>query len=86
MYCTRFIGETLVDAFWLHKLLATSTLMSLLMKAGLSLNVFWQGTSKPLLHLDLSSFMFKTLWTVLCIYLAQKLQNRVTCNLVPVHS
>jgi len=31
--------------------------------------VFWQGTSKPLLHVDLSSFMFKTLWTVLCICL-----------------
>jgi len=27
-------------------LLVTSTLTSLLMKAGLSLNVFWQGTSK----------------------------------------
>ena len=27
---------------------AISTLMSLLMKAGLSLNVFWQGSSKPL--------------------------------------
>ena len=31
-----------------NKFLATSTLMSLLMKAGLSLNVFWQGPSKPL--------------------------------------
>jgi len=37
------------------------------MKADLSLNVFWQGTSKPLLRVDLSSFMFRTLWTVLCI-------------------
>ena len=33
---------------WTIKLLATSTLNRLLMKAGLSLNVFWQGTSKPL--------------------------------------
>jgi len=31
-----------------NKFLATNTLMSLLMKAGLSLNVFWQGNSKPL--------------------------------------
>jgi len=30
------------------KFLATSTLMSLLIKAGLSLNVFCQGISKPL--------------------------------------
>jgi len=29
---------------------ATSTLMSLLMKAGLPLNMLWQGTSKPLPH------------------------------------
>jgi len=29
------------------------------MKAGLSLNVFLQGTSKPLLCVDLCSFMFK---------------------------
>jgi len=28
---------------------AASTLLSLLMKAGLSTNVFWQGTFKPLL-------------------------------------
>jgi len=28
-----------------NKFLATSTLMSLLMKAGLSLNVFWHGSS-----------------------------------------
>ena len=28
------------------------------MKAGLSLNVFWQGTSKPLLRVHLSSFVF----------------------------
>jgi len=42
----------------------------ILMKAALSLNVFWQRTSKPLLHINLSSFMFKTLWTVLCICLA----------------
>ena len=39
--------------------------MSLLMKAGLSLNTFWQGTSKPLLGVDLSSFMFKTLRSAL---------------------
>jgi len=31
-----------------NKFLATGTLISLLMKAVLSLNVFWQGTSKPL--------------------------------------
>ena len=37
--------------------------MNFLMKAGLSLNVFWQVSSKPLLHVDLSSFMFKTFWT-----------------------
>ena len=36
-----------------NKFLAKSTLMSLLMKAGLSLNVFWQGTSKPLPCVDL---------------------------------
>jgi len=53
-----------------NKFLATSTLISLLMKAGLSLNVFWQGTSEALLRVDLSSFMFKTLWAVLCICLA----------------
>ena len=56
MGCKRCIGETLV-----HQLLlldksvvaamyqeATGTLMSLLMKADLSLKVFRQGTSKPL--------------------------------------
>jgi len=52
-----------------NKFLATGILISLLMKAGLSLNVFWQGTSKPLLRTDISSFTFKTLWTVLCICL-----------------
>ena len=44
-----------------NKFLATSTLMSLLMKAGLSLNVFWQGISKPLLLVD-SALMFKRLY------------------------
>jgi len=53
-----------------NKFLATDTLISLLMKAGLSLNVLWQGTSKALLRVDRSSFTFKTLWTVLCICLA----------------
>ena len=43
MPCNRIIGETLVNEF-----LATNTLMSFLMKAGLSWNIFWQGTSKPL--------------------------------------
>ena len=77
MRCNRFIGETLVRArvvafrrvgclqlllYTKNKFLATGTLVSLLMKAGLSLNVFWQGTSKPLLRVDLSSFMFKTIW------------------------
>jgi len=50
-----------------NKFLATSTYISLYMKAGC--NVFWQGisiTCRP----DLSSFMFKTLWTGLCICLA----------------
>ena len=41
--------------------IATSTFMSLLMKAGLSLNVFQQGTSKPLLRED-SALMFKRLY------------------------
>jgi len=59
MHCNRFIGEILVRMLWhLDKSVvaaaaamyqeATSTLMSLLMEAGLSLNVFWQGSSKPL--------------------------------------
>jgi len=56
VHCNRFIGETLVDALWLlDKSVvaaavaaamyqeATSNLMSLLIMAGLSLNVFWQG-------------------------------------------
>ena len=78
MCCNRFIGETLVHArsdfqrslLFLqlllctkNKFLATGMLMSLLMKAVLSLNVFWQGISKL--------FKFKILWTVLYICLAQ---------------
>jgi len=54
--------------------------MSLLMKAGLSLNVFWQGTSKPLLHVDLSSFTFQTHWTILAIvWLNLSPGNSVSC-------
>jgi len=44
--------------------------MNLLMKAGLSLNVFWQGTSKPLPRVVDLFHVGKTLWTVLCICLA----------------
>ena len=54
-----YVGEILVHALLLldKSVVAaaaamyqevTSTLMSLLMKAGLSLNVLWHGTSKPL--------------------------------------
>jgi len=56
MHCNRCIGETLVHQLrLLDKPVvaalyqeATGTLMSLLMKADLSLNVLRQGTSKPL--------------------------------------
>jgi len=57
--------------------LATSTLMSLLMKADLSLNVFWQGISKPLLCVD-SALMFKRLYCAfvwLCLFPG----NSVSC-------
>ena len=39
------------------------------MNSSLSLNVLWQKTSKPLLCVDLSSFMFKTHWTALYSHL-----------------
>ena len=62
MRCTRFVGETLIRVLWFFRrvlflqlllctknmFLATSTLISCSMKAGLALNVFWQGTSKPI--------------------------------------
>jgi len=59
-----FLG---VRAIGLRLKKARHSLISLLMKA---LNVSWQETSKPLLHVDRSSLVFKTLWTVLCICLA----------------
>jgi len=54
----------------------TSTLMSLLMKAGLSLNVFWQGISKPLLPVD-SALMFKRLYCALVWLIL--FRNSVSC-------
>ena len=50
-----------------NKFLATSTLMSLLMKAGLSLNVFWPGISKPLLRVD--SAHVQEVWSVHFLFL-----------------
>jgi len=45
----------------------TSTLMSLLMKqVCLSMCLFWQGTSKPLLRADLSSELFHVQDTLDC--------------------
>ena len=84
MDCNRFMGETLVIvvAFRLasplllqlplctkNKFLATNTLMSLLMKAGLSLNVFWQGTSKPLIPciLDLAHVSRQSGYSAICL-------------------
>ena len=63
-----------------NKFLATGTLISLLMKAGLSLNVFWQGTFKTLLRVDLSSFMFKTLWTLLWLKLVPVSCYKINCS------
>jgi len=48
-------------ATYQEQVLSYKDIDELLMKAGLSLNTSWQGTSKPLLGVNLSSFMFDTL-------------------------
>jgi len=60
-----------------NKFLATSTLVSLLMKAGVTLNVFWQGISKPLLRVD-SALLFKRLYCAI-VWLSLFPGNSVSC-------
>jgi len=62
------VGMTSIEVWiplYVHSKFSASFMFgSRVMKAGLSLNVFWQGISKPLLGVD-SALMFKRLYCAL---------------------
>ena len=94
MSCNRFIGKTLARSgsqtslLFLqlllctkNKFLAKTTLISLLTKAGLSLNVSWQGITKSLLPVG-SALMFKRLYYAF-VWLGLFPGNSVSCYKIP---